>query len=56
MDELMKMEIYNQVLIMKILSLLGMPDEDIDDFSRKVGENIEKKYENFKKTRQNNET
>ena len=51
MDELMKMEIHNQVLIMKILSLLGMPDEDIDDFSRRVSENIKKEYEKTKRNR-----
>ena len=51
----MKMEIHNQVLIMKVLSLLGMPDEDIDDFSRMVGENIKKEYEKLKEDRENEE-
>ena len=44
---LQKIEVHNQVLLMRILSLLGVKDDDIEELNASIVKNLEEMWEEY---------
>ena len=42
---LQKIEVHNQVILMRILSLLGVEDDDIEELNASIVKNLEEMWE-----------